>query len=328
MKTILKNRRIAITGGSGHLGNCLIDMLLQNNFLVRTLYYRTKPKIHHVNLDVIKGDIMNTDSIKNLIIDSSILIHTASIISIGDENKDDIFRVNVVATESIINSCIEQKCTLIYISSSAAVLETKPDEIFNESRPYKSKTDFIYPWTKALAEQKILEAVHNKKLKAFIIRPTAIVGPPDWKPSHFGKVIFDLTSRKLNAITSGGYNIIDVRDLSQTIIQSISKGKVGEVYLVGGQYVMLKDIAKLLNPKSITICIPIDFLIFILPMINLYSKLFPLKWPITRESLITLKNAPIQLDMTKAIENLDHSFRPMESTILDLVSWHRKQNSA
>jgi dihydroflavonol-4-reductase len=326
VNTILNNRRISITGGSGHLGNCLVDMLLENEFLVRTLFYRTKPRVDHVNLDVIKGDIMNKDSIENLIIDSSILIHAASIISIGDEKKEDVFRINVVATEGIIDSCIEKKCTLIYISSSAAVLETKEDEIFNESRPYKSKSDFVYPWTKALAEQKILVAVQNKKLKAFIIRPTAIVGPPDWKPSHFGKVIFDLASRKLKTITSGGYNIIDVRDLSKTIINSINKGKKGEVYLVGGPYVRLKDIAKLLNPKSRTICIPIQFLIFILPIINLYDKLFPLKWPITKESLITLKKAPIQMDMTKAIKNLDHSFRPVESTILDLVNWYSKQN--
>ena len=127
------------------------------------------------------------------------------------------------------------------------------------------------------------------------------------------------------AISTGGYNIIDVRDLSQTTIRSISKGKKGEVYLVGGHYISIRDIAKLANQTRFLPCISVDFLIVILPLIHLFAKLYPLKWPITKESLMTLKYAPKKVDASKAIENLGHKIRPISETINDLIHWFNKE---
>jgi dihydroflavonol-4-reductase len=324
---MIENKLIAITGGSGHLGTCLIQMLLKKGDSVKALYRSTIPAIEHSNLTWIKGDIRDLVSVKELIEGSSVLIHGASLISIDGKNKDEVYNINVNGTEKIIESCLHKKINLIYISSSSAVLETKPDQVFNEDRPYKTENDFVYAWTKAVAEQMVLNSVKENNLNAFIIRPTAIVGPPDLKPSHFGQAILDLARSKINFTTSGGYNIVDVRDLSQTIINSIVKGEQGEVYLVGGTYFSLNQIAKLVNPDRKLICLPLGFLIGILPIINMYKKIFSLKWQITRVSLFTLKNAPRKVDMSKAVEKLDHEIRPVTETINDLILWFRNQDN-
>ncbi len=115
--------------------------------------------------------------------------------------------------------------------------------------------------------------------------------------------------------------MIDVRDLSQTIINCISMGKKGRVYLTGGQYLSLKELSKLVNPNKIPTSIPVDFLILILPLIKLYDKLFKLKWPISRESLYTLKFSPKKMDSSRAIKELLHHPRPIKNTIEDLITW-------
>ena len=320
-----ETKTISITGASGHLGSCLIQMLLQEGYFVNALYYQFKPTIHHPNLQWIKGDILSSESLDELLLNSSLIIHSASVISIGNIDEQTVYKTNVKGTEAVINSCLKHHAKLIYISSSAAVMETKEDEVFDENRPYKSKSDFIYSWTKALSEKKVLTATNENNLDAIIIRPSAIVGPPDFKPSLFGKTILAIADRKIPAITDGGYNLIDVRDLSQTIINSITKGVSREVYLVSGTYYSMKQIANAIRPENRLFIIPLNILLLILPIITFYSRFFSLHLPITRESLITLKNAPKQMDCTKAKNNLNHTIRPLSETIKDLLLWIRKE---
>ncbi len=319
--------KIAITGGGGHLGTCLIKMLLLKGNSVKALYHKTLPTIDHSNLTWIQGDITDPHSINELIDQSSVIIHCASIISIGEQNMDEVYKINVHGTETIIEACLNKKSRLIYISSSSVVKETQNDEVFDEDGPYKTENDFLYAWTKVLSEKKILGSVKENDLDAIIIRPTAIIGPPDHKPSYFGRTILDLANSKMPVITTGGYNLVDVRDLSQTIINSICKGKQGDVYLVGGTYLSLKQVAQLADPKHNPICLPLGLLIGIIPLINVYKKIYSLKWPITKESLITLKYAPKKVDSSKAIEKLDHKIRPITETISDLITWFDKDNN-
>ena len=324
---MLKSKTISITGGSGHLGSCLIQMLLQKDYLVNALYYQFKPTIHHPNLNWIKGDILSAESLSKLLFNSSLIIHCASVISLGNKNEKVVYDSNVTGTESIINSCLKHNIKMIYISSSAAVIETKENEVFNEKRPYKTKDDFLYSWTKALSEKNVLAAIKKNNLNAFIIRPSAIVGPPDFKPSYFGNTILAIANNKIPAITDGGYNLVDVRDLSKTIINSIDKGETGEIYLVSGKYYSLKQIAKIANPDKKFISVSVNLLIRMSPLITIYSKLFPIHWPITKESLVTLKLAPKQMDCSKAINKLDHKIRPLSETIQDLLIWFRKEQN-
>lgn len=319
------SKNISITGGSGHLGSCLIPLLLKQGYRVTALYHKTKPNYKHDKLKWISGSIINEESLDQLIKDTSALIHAASLISLGDKEKEKVYSFNVTGTEKVVASCIKHNVKLIYISSTAAVLETIKFETFDENRPYKTENDFLYGWTKALSEKIILSAVNNN-LDAFILRPSAIIGPPDYKPSHFGTSIISLYESRIPIITNGGYNIVDVRDVSQTIINSITLGKCGEIYLICGKYHKLKEIVSFIHPKKKYFVLPISTLIFFYPIIILFIKLFQLNYPLTKESLFTVKNAPKNMDYSKAKNNLNHKPRPIEQTFKDVLDWFKNQN--
>lgn len=322
-----KNQCIAITGASGHLGNCLLQLFLHKGENVKALFTYTKPNFKHPSLTWIEGDINDSKAIEELVNGCSIVIHSAGLISIGDKNSNEVYRVNVQGTESVLKACLKiNNSKLIYISSSNAVKESKNNEIFNENRPYKTQSDFTYSFTKATAEQLVLNAVQNLNLDAFIIRPTSILGPPDLKPSLFGQTILDFKNNQIPAVTTGGYNIVDVRDLAQTIWNSLKLGEKGEIYLVGGEYLSVKKIAETANPNKTHIVISLNILLFFMPAINLYQKMFKLKWPITKESIITLKLAPKNMDISKAKNKLNHSIRPAVESIKDLINWHENNN--
>lgn len=323
------SNRIAITGGSGHLGTCLIQQLLSKGYLVNALYTNNLPSEKHKNLHWIKGDITDEKAIQYLIKNCQAIIHSAGIISIGNKDTDEIYRVNVNGTQTVVDCCLKNgDIRLIHISSSNAVKESIGNEIFNENRPYKTSSDFTYAFTKATAEKYVLYAVENYDLDALIIRPTSIVGPPDPKPSLLGQTILDLYEHKMPAITTGGYNLVDVRDVSKTIITAIEKGNKGAVYLVGGEFMTVKQIAEASTTGKIPPQISLNLLLFLMPLINLYQQLFHLKWPITKESLITLKFAPKHMDFTKAITELNHHYRPAIASIQDFIQWSQQKKDS
>ncbi|SNR33515.1 dihydroflavonol-4-reductase [Lutibacter agarilyticus] len=320
-------KKIAITGGSGHLGYSLIQALLKIGYTVNALYTSNLPSFKHINLTWIKGDITDTEIIAQLIEDCSIVIHAAGMISIGDKNPKEVYRINVLGTQTLVNTCVKKQQTkLIYISSSNAVKEGKKNIIFDETRPYKTSNDFMYPFSKAEAEKVVLQAVKNHQLNAFIIRPTSIVGPPDNKPSLLGQTILDIKNNKLPIITTGGYNLVDVRDLTQTIINSFILGEIGEIYLVGGTYISVEDIAKVANKHNKPLKISLNLLLYLMPIINGYRKFFKLKYPITKESISTLKHAPKNMDITKAKIKLKHISRPAIESIQDFIVWSEQNN--
>jgi dihydroflavonol-4-reductase len=317
---------IAITGGTGHIGHVLIKMLLEKDFRVTALYRKTLPQLQHPNLLWISGDVTNQTTMDLLVQHANAVIHSAAVISIGNQNKDEVYHINVNGTQTIMNACERFNNRLIYISSSTAVQETSGTAVFDENRPYKTQADFIYEWTKALSEQLILEAVKCRNLDAIIIRPTSVIGPPDYRPSYFGEAIKNLGSHKFPVMVSGGYNLVDVRDISTTVINSIDKGVSGEIYLAGGTYLSLKQIAEIANPGLKYVVLPLNLLLSLLPVIKIYQRIFPIKWPVTKESLVTLKRAPKIVDSSKAIHHLNHQIRPVSDTVRDLLEWFKAGN--
>lgn len=325
-KNILVKKTVAVTGATGHLGINLIKHLIGRNFKVRALIRKDDPPWFHSELDWIEGNLLNKDSLLNFIKDSNYLVHCASAISVGEGNQDLIYRVNVEGTRNLLSCCLNLNLRFAYISSSTATEDVMGNDVFDENRPYRKNKSFYYAWTKARAEELVLDYVNQKNLDAFILRPTAILGPEDPKISRFGRTILDMHKGELRFITDGGYNMVDVRDLCKTIENSLSKAAKGSVYLTGGQYVTLKELAKMANPSKTPTVLSVKLLLALLPFINFYNKLFPLRWPVNRESLITLQTAPKNMNCNKAKRELGHSNRPVIESVRDLIAWFNENN--
>lgn len=317
----MTKKTVAITGGTGHLGVNLIKTLLKRDFKVKALTRNPTELVKHAELTWIVGDLLNTASLSTLIDGCDAVVHCASAISLGEMDHTTVYEVNVKGTEQLLKQCLGKPIRFVHISSSTVTLSSEQEGMLNENLPYRSDKSFYYAFTKAEAEKIVLNYVHRFDIDAFILRPTAIIGPEDHAPSRFGRTILDLHHGKLPFITSGGYNMVDVRDLSTTIVNSFDKAKKGAVYLTGGHFTSLKELANLACPKHVPLALPIDLMLFLLPVITLYDRFFPLKWPLTKESLSTLKTAPRQVNSEKAVRELDHKNRAIEVSVKDLINW-------
>ena len=151
------------------------------------------------------------------------------------------------------------------------------------------------------------------------------MGPFDFKPSKMGAALMNFYKEKIPMIPKGVYDLVDVRDLAESIYQAILKGKNGEVYLLSGKYFSFKDLLKeihlVTNKKIPIIIIPFWFLKATLPFIWILSKLTKTEPSLTYESIIAIKEGHPNMDYSKAKDILHHNPRPLKETLSDFFKW-------
>ena len=72
--------KIALTGASGHIGTNLCRKLLDNHHDLRVLTNRYTDSLEGLDLEVVKGNILDMSSLRELADGAEVLIHLAATI--------------------------------------------------------------------------------------------------------------------------------------------------------------------------------------------------------------------------------------------------------
>ena len=92
-------KKIAITGGTGFLGNVIIQKLLQQNYQIKALQHQDIYSLApHANLEIVLGDIRNKEHVQELVADADAVIHSASFVSIVNYQNKQLESVNIEGT--------------------------------------------------------------------------------------------------------------------------------------------------------------------------------------------------------------------------------------
>jgi nucleoside-diphosphate-sugar epimerase len=202
----LKEGEIAlVTGGSGFLGRAIVEKLLQKKLNVRVLCRKNYPDLVEKGCKIFQGEISDHKLVSEAVKGCDVVFHTAAKAGI-EEPYSEYVRINIDGTEAIIKACQEHKIKrLVYTSSPSVVFSHGDIEGEDESLPYPESHEAYYPATKAVAEQKILQA-NNDALATVALRPHLIWGPGD---NHLGpRLIAKAKAGKLKLVGTGA-NLVD-----------------------------------------------------------------------------------------------------------------------
>ncbi len=118
----------------------------------------------------------------------------------------------------------------------------------------------------------------------------------------------DFYRGRIPVIPSGGYDIVDVRDVADSICNAIDKGRNGEVYLLSGKYWSFREIVKmtgeLTRKKMPKMVLPFRLLKLSVPFVFFYSKLIGEAPSITFESVKAIEDGHPRMDNSKARREL------------------------
>ena len=321
---------IAVTGAAGHLGSHICAMLVKlPNIKVKALCYDATAGIEGLDIEIHKGDVRDYSVVSDLVKDADYVIHCAAVISINGDPEGRVFTTNTQGPANMVKACLEHGVKrLVHISSTHAVHEWPHDTDYDETRPYKTKSDFVYDYSKATGEQTVLNAIKNDGLNAVICRPSSMVGAPDPKNSLIGLALLDLWREKIPALPEGGYNFVDVVDVAEAVINAIDRGRTGEIYLLSGTFYTMTELAQLIHkvtgkrtPKRE---IPLWVMRLGLPFVQLGSKITGGEPVYTKESIVALKHGHPRMINDKAKKELGLKVRPFEETLEQYYTWGKE----
>lgn len=322
---------VAVSGANGHIGAVLVRELLHQGHAVRALIFHREHALSGLPITKIYGDARDPQVMQQLVQGADRLINLAALISIWPRDAQRVYELNQQITWQAIQACLNasSQLPLIHFSSIHSLQVYPQHEQMDESRPLVSEKGSAYERSKAVGERMILAAVETQDLKATILNPTSVLGPYDYYPSLLGQAIIGIYKRSLPFLLQGGYNFVDVRDVAQATVQAMAGEHRGEKYILGGHYLLLRELAALINQVKgqkfpFVFCHP-ALARMSLPLINLISALNKKPPLYTRESIDILASGHQNISIQKAQMQLAYRPRPIADSVKDALEWYKSQ---
>jgi len=328
-------KKALVTGAAGFIGSHVVTQLLEKNIEVRAF---VKPKENTANItgldiDIMEGDILNKQKVKEAIKGVDTIFHLAGIYAIWMEDWKWIYEVNLKGSRNILWAALKADHIdrVIYTSSMAALGTSPGKKPSTEDTPFNQYTlGSHYILTKYLSQQEALGFAQNG-LDLVVVNPAFPFGVNDIAPTPTGKMIIDILSGINRTSFKGGFNIVDVQDVAKGHILAAEKGKTGEKYFLGNQNVTIAEFMKIVHKadgrkNSFIPMVPKHVLKGGAIALSLWSDYISKKPPLSTPVEINYASNYLYGDNTKAKKELGLKFRPVEHSLKDSIAWFRKNN--
>ena len=335
LHTVSMRQTVGVTGAAGHLGGVLTRSLMEKGCRVKTLCHKDRRALEGLEVEIIWGDILDAGRMETFAAGCDAVVHCAGIISIGGAQRGQVFRSNTEGPRNISAACLKTGVPrLIHVSSVHAVQELPERPVFDETNPYKERNSPVYDYSKACGEQIVIEVFRSGKLSGCVIRPSAIIGPYDFKPSKLGQATLDLYRGHIPALPPGGYNFVDVRDVAEAICTAISLSHSempagAPIFNLTGYYLSMAEYATLIErlgghgPPRLSLSASV--MKAFLPFIKLWARIRHMEQAYTLEMIKALTSGHPNMSSDRARETLAFRPRPLEETLRDFIAWGKER---
>jgi len=329
--------KILVTGASGLVGANLVRALLEQGRDVRALVHEDRRALSGLDLETVSGDLRHPPSLEAAMAGVQLVYHLAGSISLSMDRAPQLKAINVQGTRNLVDACLHSRVQrLVHFSSIEAVRQQPLDQPLDESRPLLDvglsprQLARIPPYdlSKAQGEREVQAGI-SKGLDAVIIRPTAMLGPYDFKPSYLGQALILLASAKISALVRGGFNWVDVRDVVSGAIRAAQSAPPGACYVLGGHWHTIRQVAQLVaahtHRPAPLIAVPLWLADAFAPLMLRLARLNGSQPIYTRLTLTALR-ANRNVSTSLAARQLGYSARPLQHTLRDVLGWFRQQH--
>ncbi len=321
---------VLVTGAAGHLGCALVRELVADGEKVRVLVLPQEDLegLRGIPLDIVKGNVLDLESIRRAAENIEVIYHLAGIVSIMPGRDDLMRRVNVEGTANVARVARERRVRrLVYVSSIHALGRPPLGTPVNERiriDPHNPAGE--YDRTKAEASLAVLAEV-ELGLDAVIVCPTGIIGPFDFRGiSPMARQIRRWARQGSHLILDGHFDFVDARDVARGMIFASRRGRKGQLYILAGERVSVEELFKLVKECAGTqgrmIRVPLSVAGMVATFAPLHSRLWGKKVQLTNYALETLGSNSL-ISCEKARNELGYRPRDMSQTIKDTVAWLR-----
>jgi dihydroflavonol-4-reductase len=239
-----------VTGATGFLGSHLVDALEARGH--RTVRFARS----------LGGDILDAASVIGAAVGCDGAFHCAGRVSRRPEDAEEMYRVHVEGTRSVLDACAEAGVPRVVVASTSGTVAVSDDpaHIATESDPPPLGLIARWPYYRAklFAEQAALSRSRDG-FDVVCVNPSLLLGPGDLRGSSTGDVRLFLEGA-FPAAPAGGLSFVDVRDAAEAMSLAMDRGRAGERYLVGACNItmgqLLNRLARISGAKAPFLTLP------------------------------------------------------------------------
>ena len=244
---------IIVTGGAGFIGSNFVFHMLKKypEYRIVCLDKLTyagnlstlKSVLDNPNFRFVKADICDASAVDRLFIEEKpdVIVNFAaeSHVDRSIENPTVFLETNIMGTAVLLNACLKHGITRYHQVSTDEVYGDlpldRPDLLFTETTPLHTSSP--YSSSKASADLLVLAYARTYGLPVTVSRCSNNYGPYHFPEKLIPLMIANALNDKPLPVYGEGKNVRDwlyVEDHCKAIDLILHKGRVGEVYNVGG----------------------------------------------------------------------------------------------
>lgn len=238
-----------VTGAAGFIASHLCQRLLKEDFKVLgvdsfTDFYprwikeqNIQPLIGKKNFEFIADDLNDLD-LKKILSETDYVFHHAAQAGVRtswSENFSAYSRNNIEATQKLLDAAKNTNLKKFIYASSSSVYGSCPELPMSEISPLRPFSP--YGVTKLAAEHLCLLYYKNYGVPSVSLRFFTVYGPGQRPDMAFHKFFKAILEDKQSAVYGDGKQTRDftyIDDIIQANFSCLEKGKVGEIYNIGG----------------------------------------------------------------------------------------------
>ena len=311
-----------VTGGTGFLGQPLIDELLAHGYevtaLVRTMdRARTLPR----GLQLASGDVTRRESMRFGMRGADVVFHVAAWYTVGirPQDRERMRRINVEGTRETLELAAELGVPKIVYTSTVAVFGDTHGQLVDET--YKANGlhfESEYERTKYLAHYEVAVPLQQRGAPVVIVCPGMIYGPGDTSQLL---TVHRLYARRRLPVMIGGESAVTwahVDDIAAGHRLAAEKGKPGETYVLAGPALTYKEF---FNAGERATGLPAPRLWLPSSLARTMARVLRQVSPGTAEMVQNFAGITYLARADKAKQELGWNPRPVEAGIPDMIEW-------
>jgi dihydroflavonol-4-reductase len=324
--------QILVTGGTGFVGSAVIRALLAaGTGPVRALVRQgsVRGNLEGLPVELAEGDLLDPASLERAMAGVNSFFHVAADYRLWAPDPEDIVRNNLGGTRNAMAAALRAGVKRIVYTSSVATLSPRPDGGSADETRMLTPEGAIsaYKRSKVVAERLVQKMVAEQRLPAVIVNPSTPIGPRDIKPTPTGRIIVEAASGRIPAYVDTSLNLAHVDDVAAGHLAAFEHGKVGELYILGGENVglrrMLDEIAKLASRRGPLFAIPRAAIYPVAMMAETIAR-FTGREPFVTRDALRMSKYHMRFSSAKAERELGYRARPYIEGLADAIAWFRQ----
>jgi dihydroflavonol-4-reductase len=329
-------KTIFVTGVNGHIGNHIVADLLSKGYNVKgSVRDLSDPnKVDHViahankldcqqRLQLVEGDVLNSDGWEQHLAGCDGLFHTATIYATSGDGQLIIDTANI-GTDNLLNAAAKAGINRVVYTSSVAAVGSEPKGKVKDHTHWQTNTSMPYVMAKTESEKHAWKLAKQLNLDLRVINPSGVLGGGFSRPTPSTDIIGDALAGKFPMTMKIPMAFVHVKDVA------IAHRRAFEVDEASGRFILaphnnttvaaLHKRTRELYPKSKSPKLALQN--WMLPLAvfqDWVGAIFTKKRVLTRQIAKGIMRGDADYDSTPATEVLGIDWIDVDTTIKDTV---------